>query len=576
MPPFLLYQLKVSLILSLFYVVYWLLLSNETQFKILRSYLLLGLLVALLLPLFPLYKYVVLDTFVAHTVPSEPVLFSIKKEGLVSSPIIDTSFWLGIIYGTGALFFFVKLLWECASIQRLILKNVTTQQEELKLVWVDKPIAPFSFFHWVFLPKKLDENKKHQILAHEKIHSQQWHNVDILFCQLVLVFLWWNPMLRLYKNAMQQNLEFMADQGAMAVVDSPKSYQKTLLSVMLQTPTLSTVHNFNKSFLKKRILMMKKPQTPVWHGVKCLAVVPLLFLFMTLANTKTVAQVPEKPSEKIEEPVPPEAPLPPKNESSTQAPPPPPILPKMKKKIVIKRSGEVPFHMIGKTPILITNTMTDVQLEALQEVHSEKGNTLKISKLKRNAAGKISQIKIRWIRPSGEDVHEASNPNGIANIVLNDQHMNADTMAHESLDFSFSKDSISKWVSKAHDKNIMLEDSLMHVNVFSFAEFKKGHKNKWVDWSEEDYEALEEKIKDLDYEIKIFAEDAMDSLGFILELDKSREKIHGGLFISSNELDTLDEESIRHIKVIKVPNDDETKSTKKKIRIFIDEQEETP
>jgi hypothetical protein len=98
------------------------------------------------------------------------------------------------------------------------------------LVLIEEKIAPFSFWNYIFLNKSIYQTKgiESDILLHELTHVKQKHTWDILFVELFLIVFWWNPILYLYKKAIQLNHEFLADREVLAHTQVP-TYQQLLL-----------------------------------------------------------------------------------------------------------------------------------------------------------------------------------------------------------------------------------------------------------------------------------------------------------------------------------------------------------
>jgi beta-lactamase regulating signal transducer with metallopeptidase domain len=91
---------------------------------------------------------------------------------------------------------------------------------------------PFSFFPYVVIPKKTFESGDYlEILAHEKAHIRQGHTFDLLFSELLIVFLWFNPFIWLIKRSMALNHEYLADKFSLRSSCSIKEYQYKLLNI---------------------------------------------------------------------------------------------------------------------------------------------------------------------------------------------------------------------------------------------------------------------------------------------------------------------------------------------------------
>jgi hypothetical protein len=90
---------------------------------------------------------------------------------------------------------------------------------------------------------------------------------------------WYNPAAWLIRNAIRQNLEFIADDKVIQSGMDRKQYQYLLLKV-IGNNHFSIANNFNFSSLKKRIAMMNKIKTNRIHLMKFLVIFPLLAVLL--------------------------------------------------------------------------------------------------------------------------------------------------------------------------------------------------------------------------------------------------------------------------------------------------------
>ena len=128
----------------------------------------------------------------------------------------------------------------------------------LKVVRLANPVAPFSFLNYVFVHQDTVVSPEfEQILAHEKVHVQQRHSFDLIFVQFLASFLWFNPLIWKLIKSLKATHEYIADEKIMNSGYSLVEYQTMLLSQLISNNSNGLVHNFNLSFIKKRIAMMK-------------------------------------------------------------------------------------------------------------------------------------------------------------------------------------------------------------------------------------------------------------------------------------------------------------------------------
>ena len=347
------YLLKASTVLLIFYGCYQLFLQRDTFFRANRIFLITGLLVACCLPLvvIPIYiEYTPIDltSFVVDSPSSAEALPVIQEEPFDYNMIFN---W---IYIAGILFFLGKLMIEFASLHRILNTGNEQSNDTFKIMETNEDVAPFSFFNRiVYNPNHFNATELEHVISHEKVHSKQWHSIDTILANIACLLFWFNPIMWLYKKALQQNLEFIADQEAQYISDCKKSYQTVLLKASVKNHELAFTNQFYTSLIKKRIVMLHKSKSHKLNTLKFLFIIPVLALFMMSFNTK---------------------------------------------EIYIPIASEDPFTELITTndgkeiEIIFNKDMSDEDLKAIQEDLKEQGVTFEYSDLKRNKDGEIIGI----------------------------------------------------------------------------------------------------------------------------------------------------------------------------------------
>ena len=171
-----------------------------------------------------------------------------------------------IIYGVGVVVILSKNVWTIRWIKSLITCSATISREGVTIIKIPQPIAPFSFFRYVFVHDAIvDTPEFDQILAHEKTHIEQRHSFDLVFIQILAAFLWFNPIVWQLIKSLKTTHEYIADRRIINSGYSLVEYQTLLLKQLISNNSFGLVHNFNLSFIKKRITMMKNKRSG-WSG----------------------------------------------------------------------------------------------------------------------------------------------------------------------------------------------------------------------------------------------------------------------------------------------------------------------
>jgi bla regulator protein BlaR1 len=280
------YLIKASGLVILLFLFYQLFLKNETFFKSIRFYFLIGLIIVIALPLLeiPIYvEYVSQQLDISY--------FEVINSSEVKSSSIDWVPFLATVYSIGLIFFSLKFLVQLISLTYLIISHKPKKQGNHFFIETSKDISPFSFFNYiVFNNKQFNSTELEQIINHEKAHAIQLHSLDTLLAHILVILLWFNPFVWLYKKAVQQNLEFLADSYALKLADNENFYQLTLLKIFQKNYCTEITNNFYNSLIKKRITMLQKNRSTNKNQWKYALLVPLLAAFVFAFNTTTIAQ----------------------------------------------------------------------------------------------------------------------------------------------------------------------------------------------------------------------------------------------------------------------------------------------
>ncbi len=272
----------------MFYLAYFILLRKETFFNSNRWFLLAGLITSVALPLVVFTKIVWVDSSQTNIDWSKiPVTTSVENEAFE----INWYLVFAIVYSIGILVFLIKFAFDFYSLSKVLKGKTIQQQADFKFIDVKENVSPFSYFNYIVFNSSLySDMELENILEHEKVHSAQNHTIDVLISRLFCVIFWYNPFVWLYKKAIVQNLEFIADSEATKNISDKKAYQFTLLKITTHENCVAITNHFYQSLIKKRIVMLNKNQSNKRNSWKYVAVLPLLVAFVFFLQVKVVAQ----------------------------------------------------------------------------------------------------------------------------------------------------------------------------------------------------------------------------------------------------------------------------------------------
>ena len=351
------FLVKSSGLIGVFFLSYHILLRKETFFNSNRWFLLAGLISSVVLPLVVFTKIVWVDP--------TPTNFDWSKIPMTTpaeNEASEINWYLvfAIVYSIGILVFLIKFAFDFYSLSKVLKGKNIQHQADFKFIDVNENVSPFSYFNSIVYNSSLySAAELENILEHEKVHSAQNHTVDVLISRLFCVVFWFNPLVWLYKNAIVQNLEFIADSEALKNISNKKAYQLTLLKITTQENCVAITNHFYQSLIKKRIVMLNKNQSNTRNYWKYALVLPLLGAFVLIFQLKVVAQERKTTKQEI-------------------------------------TNEKTPFF------IVIDKSTSEKDFKEYSTiVKSNYDGNLKFSKIKRNSNGEIIAIKVGFTQKDG-------------------------------------------------------------------------------------------------------------------------------------------------------------------------------
>lgn len=286
------YMLKVSACYAAAYIFYWLVLSRLTNYKSNRFYLLFTSLFAFVIPLLRLDFFINPQTinnsaFINHI----PAINVSGTEFIPAESSMNFSTIFFLVFLIGNIICTAHFVMQLLSFKRVIANaKLISSVFDIRLYHLDIDIMPFSFGNTVYVNQtKHSASELDDIIKHESVHVHQQHTTDVIIAEIICILNWYNPFIWLIKNAIKQNLEYLADDMVVKYGADKKSYQYLLLKVTGYSP-LQIVNSLKVSSLKQRIFMMNKTRTSQKHLLKLLLVLPvIIFMMLAFRNTNTSA-----------------------------------------------------------------------------------------------------------------------------------------------------------------------------------------------------------------------------------------------------------------------------------------------
>ncbi len=283
MEPIYMYLLQSALISGGFLAVYHLFLKRDTLFKENRLFLLSGLVLAFVFPLIKIQRTIVVDKsnlLQTSEITTQNTPMAVPESNIYTMENVLLAVYLGV-----SAFLLLRLIIRLVALNKLARNAHKRKERPFLHMETEKKISPFSFFNYIFYnPKLFEPQELDSVLEHEKVHARQYHTLDILLLEVLKIFFWFNPVLWLYKSAVKQNLEYLADHFAIENATDKKSYQYLMLKQAVNTQEYTLANSFYNSLIKKRIVMLNQNQSKKINVLKTLVVAPLLGLLLVSFN----------------------------------------------------------------------------------------------------------------------------------------------------------------------------------------------------------------------------------------------------------------------------------------------------
>ena len=285
MTDFLIYDLKVALLIAVFYMFYRLLLARETFHHVNRIVLLTTAVASYVLPLCVITFH---ETVVMQQTPTVTI------DGLQASAYepASTPLWqivLPILFIIGVAAAIGHTLCSLIRIIRLISHSEQHPQADGTTICVtgNADLAPFSWMHYIVMNRSDYETNDAAILAHERGHIRLHHSCDVLLVDLLTALQWFNPAMWMLRSDLRAIHEYEADVAVLSQGINARQYQYLLITKAGGIGGYSLANGITHSALKNRITMMTNKTSKSSHLLKLLALLPIVGVSLAL-NAETV------------------------------------------------------------------------------------------------------------------------------------------------------------------------------------------------------------------------------------------------------------------------------------------------
>ena len=285
MTTFLIYQLKVAVIMAVFYIFYRLFLIKDSWHRLNRIVLLSTALLSFLLP-------VCIITITKTEILPMPVTQLVQAAS--STPDEAVTPWWHIalmgVYAAGVVFVLARVLASVLRVRSIIRHARKEVLADGTMVYVmPGNAASFSWMGHIVISEADWSNGERAIIRHEKAHVALRHSIDVLITDIIAAAQWFNPAIWMLRIDLRAVHEYEADDTVLRDGTDLRSYQYLLISKAAAMNGYTIANNFNHSILKNRIFMMEKETSTRRSLLRALYLLPLVCISLALnAQTKVV------------------------------------------------------------------------------------------------------------------------------------------------------------------------------------------------------------------------------------------------------------------------------------------------
>ena len=301
MTDFLIYDLKVSVLIAVCYMFYRLLLERDTLHRLSRVVLLTSIALSLVLPLciITLHQTVMVEVLPTDSSDLSQLGTSTGHEVAAgqASPIWGTLVGAILLAGIAIrLLFLAHSYWKLRQLLSVGEHQQLADGTQLRIV--DAPVAPFSWWNTIVVSRQdYLSSASALLLIHERSHLRLHHSRDVVFVELITALQWFNPVVWLLSRDLRTIHEYEADEAVLSQGTDMVQYVSLLAQKATGIQACVLANGINTSNLKKRIIMMTKRKSKKWAWMKALYILPVTALSLTItARTVTDYRAATTPS----------------------------------------------------------------------------------------------------------------------------------------------------------------------------------------------------------------------------------------------------------------------------------------
>ena len=289
MIEYLLYIIKSTVYLSVFYVFFMLVMRKTTFFRFNRIVFLFSTALCLVLPLLhlslPQMSVMPMNTIeeaLAPSVVSNGELYEMQEQNVLLMAISAVYHIGTIVVLVGLSLSFIRMRLHMDKIPTQIIDGI-----KIKLSDVDMP--SFSWGNVVVISRN-DFEENPTILTHEMMHIKSLHSVDLAAYAIIMVIHWFNPLVWVARRELKMLHEYEVDNLTVNTGVDSSQYQLLLIKKAVGEKRFQMANGFNHSKVKSRIDMMHRARTNKWGRCAYVLCIPMLGAAMCCCNQNSLVE----------------------------------------------------------------------------------------------------------------------------------------------------------------------------------------------------------------------------------------------------------------------------------------------
>ena len=292
MTLFLTYELKVAVLIAVFYIFWRLLVANETWHRLNRIVLLSTALASFVLPLCVITIHQTVEVMPPVTdtlpLPTDETVMPIESAPIVTNTETEQPFnWLlpvTIIYIIGVVVVLSKMLLSLWRLYRMRAESeIHPLSDDYQIAVCEKAKTPFSWWKTVFINKNDYEEGTTALLTHELGHLRLHHSADVLLVELLTTLQWFNPAMWMLRADLRTIHEYEADQQVISHGFNDIQYLQLLIRKAAGQSGYSLANGISNSALKKRVTMIMKPKSNHRQWLRYAYLLPIVVVSLAMS-----------------------------------------------------------------------------------------------------------------------------------------------------------------------------------------------------------------------------------------------------------------------------------------------------